>query len=95
MCRLIANQKVRLSVALSWNITINTFVRLIYMSSFIDDSLSSSSMQNNDAQTAKTLTEAANVLNTVNREAGGPSVSSTGTSKDSKTAEPEPFWVNR
>lgn len=50
-------------------------------------------MQNNDAQTAKTLTEAANVLKSVNRE-DGPSESSAGPSNgDNKTEEP--FWVNR
>jgi hypothetical protein len=62
---------------------------------FIDDSLSSSSVQNNDAQTAKTLTEAANVLNNVNREADGPSKPSPGTSKEADSKTAEPFWVNR
>ncbi|XP_044268377.1 paxillin homolog 1 isoform X1 [Tribolium madens] len=51
-----------------------------------DDCLSSS-----DAQTAKTLTEAANVLKSVNRE-DAPSGSSAGPSNgDSKTTEP--FWL--
>lgn len=56
----------------------------------IDESLSSSSpsKQNNDAQTAKTLTEAAIALSNYNSE------DIDGSKPSCSSKSPEPFWVN-
>ncbi|EFA03662.2 hypothetical protein TcasGA2_TC013757 [Tribolium castaneum] len=49
-------------------------------------------LSSSDAQTAKTLTEAANVLKSVNREDGAAESPAGPSNGDSKTTEP--FWVN-
>ncbi|RZC42830.1 uncharacterized protein BDFB_004157, partial [Asbolus verrucosus] len=53
--------------------------------------ITAKSPSNNDAQIAKTLTEAANVLKNVNRRADGPS-EKPGTSKDGGSKTAAPFW---